>query len=125
MFFQIEVCIKTSTPRDNDTGDCVPFDTLDKCATLPSYKPKDARRRRAIISKQITKDPGATGSTGNSGQLSIDRSQCAETAIDENGIVTCSQFKQYGSNANAVTIGFLTGAMVCAHIFKIFNFVLK
>ena len=113
-YFKIEVCIKTSNPTDDDTGDCVPSSAIDKCDVLSSYKPKDARRRRAIISKQITKDPGSNGSTGNSAQISIDWSHCAETIIDENGIVTCTQFKQAGSNANIVSLSFLTGAIISA-----------
>lgn len=105
------MCIKTSPPIDNDRGDCVPAETLENCATMASNSPT-GRRRRAIVSKEVTQN--TTGSTGNSGEFKIDWSPCAETDIDEYGIVTCIKFKKDGSNAKAVSFSFITAALICS-----------
>ena len=110
---------------DNDSGDCVPDDTLESCVEPTVYGPTGgaaagdgSRRRRGIISQLITRNTRSTSSTGNSGRYSIDWSHCAKTATDKSGIVTCVEFKPKdgtkGNNANVVSLSFFTGAMVLA-----------
>ena len=104
--------MKTVAGADDDSGDCVPAATLTACTAPTANTP--GRRRRAILSKRMTRSTESTGSNGNSAALNIESSQCAETSTDESGVVTCTKFKKSNNNANAAALGFLTGALVCA-----------
>ena len=98
----------SSTPAADDASDCVSSTTQDACAAVSSNAPND-RRRRAILSKRMSRE--AASNEGNSESFNIDFNQCAETDTDPEGVVTCVQPK---SNAQAVSLGVLTGALVCA-----------